>query len=155
MKRTPLKRSTTPIRKRTKPRRGEPTTEEKSMESCRGQVELYERVDRASQDLVLGLKVWLLDGYRRDIRTETDVIEFQKTPWQFFKQKYAPSWFVRRWPVVTENRQIRVSVHHHYVCPHVSVDGGDKLGNFIHFRWMGEMSGQIPEGSGCESSKDE
>jgi hypothetical protein len=30
MKRTPLKRSTTPIRKRAKPRRGEPTTEEKA-----------------------------------------------------------------------------------------------------------------------------
>ena len=30
MKRTPLKRSTTPIRKRTKPRRGQPTPEEKA-----------------------------------------------------------------------------------------------------------------------------
>lgn len=88
------------------------------------------------------LRVWFLSGHKTDILTERDRFEFPSSPWEFAKQRYAPKWFLRRWPVKTEVKEFRVAVHHHYVCPHVEVPS-DK-GNHIHYAWMGEMSGQIP-----------
>jgi hypothetical protein len=88
------------------------------------------------------LHAWFLNGHRVDVMTETDRIEVPATPWEFFKQKYAPKWFLRRWPVKMETKEFRVAIHHHYVCPHIDVPS-DK-GNHVHYAWMGEQSGQIP-----------
>ncbi len=89
--------------------------------------------------LVLGLSAWLLDGHKLDKMPQVDHIEFPSTPWQFFKQEYAPKWFLSRFPVKTQEREVITAIHHHYLCPHVNVP--DKN---IHFVWMGEMSGQLP-----------
>jgi hypothetical protein len=98
----------------------------------------------ATGGLVAQLSGWLLDGHKQDVRTEVDVIEFPSSPWQFLKQRHAPEWFLKRWPVVMEERRIRVAVHHHYVCPHVRVEDRGK-----HFMWMGRMSGQVGADSGA------
>ena len=89
------------------------------------------------------LRVWLLSGHKVDVLTESDTIDFPASPWQFFKQQYAPKWFLRRFPVVMETKHFRVAIHHHYVCPHVEVP--NEKGPHVHYAWMGEMSGQIPK----------
>ena len=89
--------------------------------------------------LVLGLKAWLLDGHKLDKMPERSSIEFPETPWQFFKQEYAPKWFLKKFPVKNSVREITTAIHHHYLCPHVNVPKKE-----VHFVWMGEMSGQIP-----------
>ena len=89
------------------------------------------------------LRVWLLSGHKVDKLTERDTIDYPASPWQFFKQQYAPKWFLRRFPVVMETKHFRVAIHHHYVCPHVEVP--NEKGPHVHYAWMGEMSGQIPK----------
>lgn len=88
------------------------------------------------------LKIWFLNGHKTDVLTERDTIKIPASPWEFTKQRYAPKWFLRRWPVKTETKEFRVAVHHHYVCPHVEVPS-DK-GMNVHYAWMGKMSGQLP-----------
>jgi hypothetical protein len=112
----------------------------------RGQFEFATRLDQAIVGTVCDLRGWLLDGHKI-ARIDSDIVEFPVTPWQFFKQRYAPKWFLRRWPVVMEGRTIRVAVHHHFVCPHVAIPTDETSGRFAHFVWMGEMSGQLPEGT--------
>jgi hypothetical protein len=96
------------------------------------------RHQAAVTDLVMMVNAWLLDGHKKDIRTERDVIEFPVTPWEFVKQRYAPKWFLNRFPIKMKEHEFRVAIHHHYVCPHVKVDKAP-----VHYAWMGKMSGQI------------
>ena len=112
----------------------------------RGQFEFYTRLDQAMVGTIAHFQGWLLDGHKKD-REESDVIEFPASPWQFFKQRHAPKWFLSRWPVVMEERTVRVAIHQHYICPHVSIEKHDLDGANLHFMWMGEMSGQLPGGS--------
>ena len=116
------------------------------LQLSRNQMEFATRLDQGVVGVVAQLRGWLLNGHKQD-RIETDIIEFPTSPWQFFKERYAPKWWLRRWPVICSNRPIRVAVHHHYVCPHVAVDNNDPHGHTIHYLWMGEMSGQLPGGS--------
>ena len=92
------------------------------------------------------LRVWFLSGHKVDVLTESDFIDFPASPWQFFKQQYAPKWVMRRWPVIVEAKHFRVAIHHHYVCPHVDVPDGK--GSYVHYAWMGKMSGQLPVSAG-------
>lgn len=98
-------------------------------------------IEQSAGGLVMMLHAWLLDGHKRDIREDREVIEFPATPWQFLKQEYAPQWFIRRYPVKMQKREFVVHIHHHYVCPHVDM----AMEKGVHFQWMGEMSGQIPK----------
>ena len=112
----------------------------------RGQFEFATRLDQAVAGTVAQLRGWLLDGHKCDCE-ETQIIEFPATPWQFFKQKYAPKWWLRRWPVVLEERRVLTAIHHHHICPHVAVPDGSVEARAVHFIWMGEASGQLPQGS--------
>ena len=89
------------------------------------------------------LRVWFVSGHKLDVLTERDTFEFPSSPWEFFKQKYAPKWFLKRWPVKTETKEFRVAIHHHYVCPHIEPPSGN--GPNIHYAWMGKMSGQLKD----------
>jgi len=96
--------------------------------------------DYVGEQLAVAARMWLLDGHRTDVRKEYGAILFPKTPWQFFKQKYMPAWFKRMYPVQFQSHEYKTAVHYHYVCPHVSPDEP-----YIHYRWMGIMSGQLPQ----------
>ena len=112
----------------------------------RGQFEFATHLDQTMVGTIAQLRGWLLDGHKIQ-RTDSETIEFPASPWQFFKQRYMPKWFLSHWPVIMDERAIRVAVHHHYICPHVSIEKHDLGGSNLHFLWMGEMSGQLPEGS--------
>jgi hypothetical protein len=113
---------------------------------ARGQFEIATRMDHAMTGTVVQLRGWLLNGHKID-RADSNEIEFPASPWQFFKQQYAPKWWLRRWPVVIQMRTITVAIHHHYICPHVAVDPDNLRTTDPHYLWMGEMSGQLPGGS--------
>ena len=113
---------------------------------ARGQFELVTRLDQAVAGIVAQLRGWLLDGHKCD-REETQIIEFPATPWQFFKQKYAPEWWLRYWPVRMSERRVLTAIHHHHICPHVAIEEDNLGARAVHFLWMGEASGQLPEGS--------
>jgi hypothetical protein len=95
-------------------------------------------MEQATGGVVAQLVTWLLDGHKKDVRVEWDEMEFPANAWEHVKQDYAPKWFLARWPVKMRTEKFRVSVHHHFVCPHAKVEG-----NGEHFKWMGVMSGQI------------
>ena len=101
------------------------------------------QIPEIADQYVAILQAWFLSGHKTDILTEHDTFEFPASPWEFFKQKYAPKWFLRRCPVKTETKEFRVAVHHHYVCPHADVPN-DK-GINVHYAWMGKMSGQLKD----------
>lgn len=95
--------------------------------------ELSDTVD----GMVVLVRTWMLDGHKLD-RTETSTIEFPATPWEFFKQEYAPKWFLGRWPVKYKQTTVNTAFHHHYVCPHINM----KEDKHVHVMWMYENSGQ-------------
>ena len=99
--------------------------------------------EQAVGGLLFMLRAWCLDGHRQDIRKETEDIEFPATPWEFYKQEYAPNWFHKKCPVKTKTTRITVAEHHHHLCPHVVVE--DK---WNHFKWMAVQSGQWKENDG-------
>lgn len=103
---------------------------------------LLRQIPDVADEFALQLLAWFLSGHKTDVLTERDTIEVPASPWEFAKQRYAPKWFLRRWPVKTETKEFRVAIHRHYVCPHIDVPRDN--GPHIHYAWMGEMSGQIP-----------
>jgi hypothetical protein len=94
--------------------------------------------EQAVGGAVIQVQSWILDAHKSDVRIERREIEFPATPWEFFKQSYAPAWFLKRWPVKTKTTTYDWSEHHHFVCPHVKVEDRGE-----HFKWMGRMSGQL------------
>lgn len=111
------------------------------MHLSRSQAELFTYLDHASTDVILALKAWFLDGHKRDVREVRADVEFPATPWEFFKQEYAPKWFLKRWPVKMQKTQYVCEVHHHHICPHV--EAPEEYSPHRHYLWMAEMSGQI------------
>lgn len=87
--------------------------------------------DKMTRDLIFGLRSFVLDGHK--VKHETKAIYTPSTPWEFFKQKYMPDWFLRRWPVrFVASQTVVVEHHNHYMCPHLSVPS-DKP---HHIYWM-------------------
>lgn len=88
-------------------------------------------------DLVMMVKTWILDGHKVD-RIEPESIDFHATPWDFWKQEYAPKWFLERWPVKMKTTVVDRTIHKHFVCPHINM----KDDRNPHIVWMYERSVQ-------------
>ena len=91
----------------------------------------------AVDELAVYVKTWILDGHKVD-RIEPESIDFPATPWDFWKQEYAPKWFLERWPVKMKTTVVNKNIHKHYVCPHINI----KEDRYPHIAWMYENSGQ-------------
>lgn len=102
-----------------------------------GQNAIVSFVEQAQGSLVMAMRAWLLDGHTWDVRKETTDIEFPSTPWEFFKQRYMPRWFIKRYPVKMEVKRVVVAEHRHYLCPHLVVEP-----DHMHYKWMAVQSGQ-------------
>jgi hypothetical protein len=100
--------------------------------------------EMATGEAVMALQAWLLDGHKTDICEKRKCVESPSSPWEFFKLLYAPNWFKNRFPVKLTKQEFVVTIHHHYLCPHVET--GTPEQRHLHYRWMGMMSGQIKEG---------
>ena len=87
--------------------------------------------------ILISVRSWILDGHKVD-RIEPESIDFPATPWDFWKQEYAPKWFLERWPVKMKTTVVNKNIHKHYVCPHINI----KEDRYPHIAWMYENSGQ-------------
>jgi hypothetical protein len=87
--------------------------------------------------VIMYVRSWILDGHKVD-RIEPESIDFPATPWDFWKQEYAPKWFLERWPVKMKTTVVNKNIHKHFVCPHINI----KEDRYPHIVWMYENSGQ-------------
>jgi hypothetical protein len=87
--------------------------------------------------VIMYVRSWILDGHKVD-RIEPESIDFPATPWDFWKQEYAPKWFLERWPVKMKITVVNKNIHKHFVCPHINI----KEDRYPHIVWMYENSGQ-------------
>lgn len=83
--------------------------------------------------LIFFVKSWIIDGHK-EIRKETEKINFPATPWQHFKQVYVPKCFLKRYPVKFTTTEVQTAEHHHFLCPHVSM----KDDRSKHMMWIYE-----------------
>ena len=90
--------------------------------------------------VIMYVRSWILDGHKVD-RIEPESIDFPATPWDFWKQEYAPKWFLERWPVKMKTTVVNRNIHKHFVCPHINI----KEDRYPHIVWMYENSGQKRE----------
>ena len=61
--------------------------------------------DRVMDDLVVGIDVKVL-SHRLLSRVQTQSVGFPANPWQHLKARFAPDWFISRWPIKKEWRDI-------------------------------------------------
>lgn len=54
-------------------------------------------------------------------KVETTLYKYPATVWEFFKDKYAPQWFLRRWPVRYESKKIATHIEKNFMCPHIAM----------------------------------
>lgn len=80
---------------------------------------------------IMQVRSWMHDGHRV-VRKEQKQLEFPATPWQFFKQVYAPAWFLKRWPVVMRKETFVTEEHHHHLCPHLVTDDSFKHAMYLY-----------------------
>lgn len=82
--------------------------------------------------MIVQLHSYLLDAKKLD---KTDTLEYQTpaTPWQFFKERYLPTWFLKRWPVQYATHRISYTCEKHYMCPHLSTHE-----TYPHAMWLAQ-----------------
>lgn len=72
----------------------------------------------AIDGMVLQLTSWCVSGRIPD-SFETEVVEFPDGVWQTFKAMHMPYWFTSKYPVRKIRREIKKTVNHYFVCPHL------------------------------------
>jgi hypothetical protein len=84
-------------------------------------------IDIATDEMIMSL-----DSYVHGMTSERIVVhrKWPKDWWQAVKERFAPAWFTRRWPVVYDRLDIDKQLYA-AVCPHIC---DDKQGR--HLEWM-------------------
>ena len=73
---------------------------------------------------------FLANVHRNDKETVT-VYEYPATAWDFIKEKYAPKWFLKRWPVQYERKDVVVWSERNFMCPHLPTES-----SYPHALWL-------------------
>lgn len=81
-------------------------------------------------NMVMQLLSWCVAG-RVPSNATTEYVEWPDGPWQAFKAKYAPKWFLARFPVKNAHKNIDKVTNHYFVCPHLVTDQRE-----THVRFM-------------------
>lgn len=61
-------------------------------------------------------------------RVQEQPVHFPANPWQHLKERFAPAWFTRRWPVRTRTVVVRMHVDVDALYPQVAVPIGNTAG---------------------------
>ncbi len=95
----------------------------------RNHMEVACRLEDAGHRLVLNMQSYVLGKRERTIDVER---QWPKDWWEAIKLRFAPQWFLKRWPVQYE----RISIHEVVwrVCPHVDLKMPDQQQS--HFQWL-------------------
>jgi hypothetical protein len=96
-------------------------------------------MDMTADQLMIQLQTYVA-GRTTTNKTEdkktTKVINIPRTPWEFFKQVYAPAWFTKKYPVQYDTIPIETVVQKTVtttnICPHMDLPAGDKS----HFEFI-------------------
>ena len=72
-----------------------------------------------------------LSEIKKQDKTTVKLYSYPATPWDFLKEKYAPKWFLGRWPVKYSTRDVEVLSEKHFMCPHLVLSD-----NYPHVMWM-------------------
>lgn len=70
--------------------------------------ELHTEMDRIYNSLLVGIDVKVL-SHRLLSRVQTQGVDFPANPWQHLKARFAPRWWIKRWPV----KKIRTEITFH------------------------------------------
>jgi hypothetical protein len=73
------------------------------------------------QNMVLQIKSWCVSGRIPDL-VSTHKVEYPDGVWQMFKDRHMPYWFVKRFPVRMKTVEVKETVNHYFVCPHLVTD---------------------------------
>lgn len=71
--------------------------------------------------MVARIVTWCVSGRIEDTVT-THKISYPDGVWQTFKEKYLPHWFTEKFPVHMKTVEVRETVNHYFVCPHLVTD---------------------------------
>ena len=63
-----------------------------------------------------------LANVHRDDKETITVYEYPATAWDFIKEKYAPKWFLERWPVLYAKKEVVVHSEKNFMCPHLPTE---------------------------------
>jgi hypothetical protein len=72
-----------------------------------------------------------LSNIHKNDKEKTTLYSYPATPWEFYKEKYAPKWMLKRWPVRYETKDVVVWSEKNFMCPHISLDT-----NYPHVLWL-------------------
>jgi hypothetical protein len=75
----------------------------------------------AVENMVMQITTWCVSGRIPDNVT-THKIRYPDGVWQMFKEKYMPHWFTERFPVREKVVEVKETVNHYFVCPHLVTD---------------------------------
>lgn len=76
--------------------------------------------DQVIRQMVFQMTSWCACGRIPD-SVEIEHVAWPANTWQMFKENHAPEWFTSRFPVKYERLEIKKTVNHYFVCPHIRV----------------------------------
>jgi len=87
-------------------------------------------MDTFLQTLVVGIKSYILASGEEKVRCN---VRWPADWWQAVKQRWAPDWITRRWPVRYEHHRINRTFYR-AMCPHLDVPLHQ--GTDVHIRFL-------------------
>lgn len=101
--------------------------------------DIYKQADYLCDEIIYRLSAYLASkSTTKDEKTER-VIETIKVPltwWDHVKERFAPEWFLGRWPVNYRAIEIRLEEKRRVtttnICPHIELPPGDRT----HFEFL-------------------
>lgn len=90
-----------------------------------------------AEEIAVTLTAWLL-GNKFPDRSEYETVSYPDGPWETFKERYAPQWFLVRWPVKMKEIRVESARYHYNICPHANIDFGPNSGRNVHLAFMAE-----------------
>ena len=97
---------------------------------------LEKYVDNLSGDIVYQLRGYLHGKKHTDTKTVKDCINTPATWFQMFKKQFAPTWFLKLYPVRNIRHEFTVNTitNTTNICPHLDIDSHDQ--QHVHVAWL-------------------
>lgn len=94
---------------------------------------VQDEADRFTNQIIYTVTTFLSNIHKQD-KSKTSLFKYPATPWEFYKLKYAPAWFLERWPVRYVEEQVEVWNEKNFMCPHLATPPNDRY----HVMWLSD-----------------
>jgi hypothetical protein len=88
-------------------------------------------LSHAAEDLVLTMYSWCAAG-QVPSEPSTRTIRWPDGPWQAIRERFAPAWWLKRYPMRWREETVTTETRTYFVCPHVRVPSNNPL----HIQFM-------------------